>query len=67
MVTKSNCPIFKRYTISELSERLGYKEATLLGMREGHVKIVPRFKDFACAKLGYSEEELFGTPEEATS
>ena len=53
-------PLFREYTIDELSKRLKYSEAYLVEIKLGHQAATPRFKHNACGILNRSHEELFG-------
>ena len=60
---RPNYPLFQRYTIDELSRRLGYSDGYLVFIKNGYRMPSKRFKTTVCAVLNQSEVELFGSPE----
>ena len=60
---KSVLPIFEKFSIGELAERLGYTESYLVMLKDGYRKPPRRFKLTAAGILNRPVAELFG-PEE---
>ncbi len=60
MSTKTPAPIFLKYSMEELHERLGVSKTYLAQMEEGHRPIRKQFRFNACGILNRTPEELFG-------
>ena len=56
-------PIFEKYTLEQLSERLGLSEHYLLDLKHGKKDLNPHFRHNATRILNQTEEELFGEAE----
>ena len=60
MPTTQVAPIFKEYSIEELSRRLDVGEYYIVEMKRGDKPIRPKFRNKAAAILNRSIADLFG-------
>ena len=57
-------PLFKNYSLSELADRLPYRESYLLEIKMGRVRPTDRFRATATGILNMTNEALFGSERE---
>ena len=62
--TPSKAPIFELYSINELAVAMGVSEVYVAMIKSGQSPLSSKFRYTAVAKLGRTEEDLFGPVQE---